>query len=98
MRTFHEHERVRRVVRTVAVLRDSDLGCPEPLPNRQRDDGRVVRGDLGRVRLDLRVERLRPGERVRVVVQERRDLLRSQETVSSNVSSSFVKGGGGGRA
>ena len=74
MRTLHEHERIRGVVRAVAVLRDRDLRRAEALPDGQCDDGRVVRGYLRRVGLDLRVERLRARDRVRVVAEERRDL------------------------
>lgn len=58
IRTFHEHQNIRRV-EPAACPRDRSLDRAKALANRQRDDRRVVRGDLRRVRVHLRVERLR---------------------------------------
>lgn len=74
MRTLHEHERVRRVERTIAILRYRDLGRPERLADGQRHDRRVVGRYLGRIGLDLSIKRLRSRERIAVIVQEGRDL------------------------
>lgn len=74
VRTFHEHENVRRIVVAGAVLRERELDGTKGLANCERSPVGVVRGDGGCVRLDLRIERSRPRERVLIVTQERRQL------------------------
>ena len=73
-RTLHERERVRAVERAIMVLRDRDLDSSKRLPDGKRGDGRVVRRYRARIGFELGVERSRPRQSVRVVMQESRDL------------------------
>ena len=74
MRTLHEHEYIRRVELARAILRDRELDRTERLADRERDPVGVIRRDLRRIRLHLRVERRSTRKRVRVVIQERTQL------------------------
>ena len=73
-RTLHERERVRAVERAIVVLGDRDLDPSKRLPDRKRDDSRVVRRYRARIGFELSVERSRSRQSVGVVIQESRDL------------------------
>lgn len=73
--TLHEHKHVRRVEIARAVLGDRELNRSERLADRERDPVGIVCRDVRRVRLDLRIKRRSTRNGIRIIGQERPQLL-----------------------
>lgn len=59
-RTFQEDKNIIGIPRTVAVLRNSDFGGTDGLPHGQFNEGCIVIGDSGRIRLYFCIKGIRP--------------------------------------